>query len=352
MGAQSAAAPVPVARLRTFVSDVLEGAGMAAADALEVADGLLWADLRSVHTHGVSRLPQYIGWIESGELNARASLSLVVDQPALALLEGDRCAGAVGMRRATDEAIARAGATGCASVLLRATTHTGAIGRCTERIAREGLIGIAGSVAVPLMAYHGAARAALSTAPLSIAAPGAAGAEPVVFDMAASRVSNGRLKQARRAGETLPPDWALDAQGRPTTDSALASILLPVGGAKGSGLALMMEMVASLATGHPILVPALAASGEGRRFPHVQNAFVIAIDARRLAPQATREAATAHLVEAIHALPSVDSDPVLLPGERGQRRRREQAATGIALPPGVRRDLEAFAASRGVDVPW
>lgn len=345
-------APVSVASLRTFVADVLEAVGMDSSDALEVADALVWADLRGVHSHGVSRLPQYVGWIESGELNPRAVVSIAVDLPSLALLEGDRCAGAVGMRRATDEAIARAGATGCASVLLRATTHTGAIGRCTERIAREGLIGIAGSASVPLMAYHGARRAALSTAPLSIAAPGGAGEDPVVFDMAASQVSNGRLKQARRAGETLPADWALDAHGRPTTDAALASILLPVGGAKGSGLALMMEMVASLATGHPILAPALAARGEGRRFPHVQNAFVIAIDARCLAPRAIREAATAQLVESIHALPAAGSDPVLLPGERGQRRRREQVATGIALPPGVRRDLEAFAASRGTGVPW
>ena len=345
-------APVAVARLREFAAGLLEGAGMPAVDALEVADALLWADLRAVHSHGVSRLPQYVGWIEQGELDPRASVSVQVDLPALALLEGGRCAGAVGMRRATDEAIMRAGATGCATVLLRATTHTGAIGRYTERIAREGLIGIAGSASVPLMAYHGASCAALSTAPLSIAAPGASGAEPVVFDMAASRVSNGRLKQARRSGESIPDDWALDACGKPTTDAAQASILLPVGGAKGSGLALMLEMVASLATGNPILAPALAARAEERRYPHVQNAFVIAIDARRLAPQATREEAAAGLAAAIHALPPAGDAPVLLPGERGHRRRQAQAAAGIALPAGVRRDLESFAAGRGASVPW
>ena len=326
-------------------------AGMSSDDAGCVADLLCWADLRGVHSHGVYRLPQYAGWLASGEMNRTPSIRTVVDLPALQVIEGDRCAGALGMRHAVDAAIERARSAGSSVALLRATTHTGAVGFHTERIARAGMLGVAAAASVPLMAYHGAGRAALGTAPLSIAAPRGHGHPPIVFDMASAVVAMGKLRQATARGEPIPADWALDAQGRPTTDPALAKVPLPVGGAKGSGLALMFEVIASLLTANPILAPALASAGS-TKYPHVQNAFVMALDIDRIVDPAVYRSEIESLAATIHALPPNGASAVMLPGERGESRRAEQAQSGIALPANVRRDLATLAATLHVTPPW
>jgi LDH2 family malate/lactate/ureidoglycolate dehydrogenase len=347
----TAALPVDGEALHRFASRLLAAAGMANADAAQVADLLVWADLRGVHSHGVSRLPQYAGWLGSGEMNAAPMIRTVVDLPALQVIEGDRCAGAIGMRHAVDAVIERARSAGASVALLRATTHTGAVGFHTERIARAGMLGVAASASVPLMAYHGASRAALSTAPLSIAAPRGDGHPPIVFDMASAVVAMGKLRQAKAKGEPIPADWALDANGQPTTDPALAKVPLPVGGAKGSGLALMFEVIASLLTANPILVPALAAAG-GSKHPHVQNAFVMALDIDLIVDPDVYRREIEALAATIHSLPPNGASPVMLPGERGETKRAEQSQAGIALPAGVRRDLTALAATLHVSPPW
>jgi len=349
--AAPASLPVEGKALHRFASGLLCVAGMPATDAACVADLLVWADLRGVHSHGVSRLPQYIGWLASREMNPTPAIRIVVDLPALQVIEGDRCAGAIGMRHAVDAVIERARSAGSSVALLRATTHTGAIGFHTERIARAGMLGVAAAASVPLMAYHGAGRAALSTAPLSIAAPRGDGHPPIVFDMASAVVAMGKLRQAKAKGEPIPADWALDANGQPTTDPALAKVPLPVGGAKGSGLALMFEVIASLLTANPILAPALAAAA-GSKHPHVQNAFVMALDIERIVDPDIYRRDIEALAATIHALPPNGVSPVMLPGERGETKRAEQAQTGIALPAGVRRDLTALAASFQVPLPW
>lgn len=346
----SAALPIDGQTLHRFASRLLVAAGMSDADADCVADLLVWADLRGVHSHGVSRLPQYAGWLASGEMNAKPAIRTVVDLPALQVIEGDRCAGAIGMRQAVDAVIERARSAGSSVALLRATTHTGAVGFHTERIARAGMLGVSAAASVPLMAYHGAGQAALGTAPLSIAAPRGDGHAPIVFDMASAVVAMGKLRQAKAKGEPIPADWALDAQGRPTTDPALAKVPLPVGGAKGSGLALMFEVMASLLTANPILVPALAAGG--KKHPHVQNAFVMALDIDRIVDPAIYRRDIEALAATIHALPPNSPAPVLLPGERGEAKRATQAQAGIALPAGVRRDLTTLAATHGIPLPW
>ncbi len=347
----SPGSPVPFRRLHDFATGVLVSAGMPSADAACVADLLCWADLRGVHSHGVSRLPQYVGWLASGEMNRVPAIRTVVDLPALQVIEGDRCAGALGMHHAVDAVIERARSAGSSVALLRATTHTGAVGFHTERIARAGMLGVAAAASVPLMAYHGAGQPALGTAPLSIAAPRGAGHPPIVFDMASAVVAMGKLRQAKAKGEPIPADWALDAQGRPTTDPALARVPLPVGGAKGSGLALMFEVIASLLTANPILAPALAAA-RGSKHPHVQNAFVMALDIDRIVEPATYRRDIEALADTIHALPPNGASPVLLPGERGETKRTEQSQAGIALPVGVRRDLTTLAAALDVPLPW
>lgn len=157
--------------------------------------------------------------------------------------------------------------------------------------------------------------------------------------------------QAKRLKETLAPGLALDAQGNPTTDAQAASIPLPLGGAKGSGLSLMIELLTGLATGNPLI--ATFFSGEPGAKRHQQNALVLAIDAFRFCPEAAFRADVARTIAAIKALPP---DPaaggILLPGERGDAEMAHRRRDGIPLPPGVASDLAAAGAKAGVTVPW
>lgn len=341
---------VPAPVLQGFVGGVFERAGMSAAHAALVAQSLLWSNLRGVDTHGVSRVARYVEFIETGIINAKPGLRAVTDTPAVQVLDADRAAGAIAMIAAADVALAKAAAVGMGMVMVRGTTHTGAIGMYTERIARRGMAGIAICASIPNMAYHGARAAGVSTAPLSIAVPGA-GDTPVVFDMSTGIVSLGRLMQAKRMQETLAPGLALDAQGQPTTDSQLASIPLPLGGAKGSGLALMIEMLSSLAVGNPLLAEFFSGKPGAKR--HRQNALVIAVDVFRFCPEPTFRADVARTLAALKALPA---DPelggILIPGERGYAEAERRGRDGIPVPPGVAADLAAVALKFGLALPW
>lgn len=346
----SSGAVVQASDLRAFAADLLRAEGLHADHADAVAQVLVWADLRGTSSHGVSRLPLYIEWLRSGEMNGQAQIHAALRLPALTVLEGDQCAGAAGMRVAVRAAVEGARQAGMSVCLLRATTHTGALGCYTEAIAQTGMVGIACAASGPMMAYHGSAAAGVSTAPLSIAAPGPQGQPPLVFDMASSAVAFGRLQQAKRRGEAIPQGWALDAAGRQTTDAATAAITLPLGGAKGSGLALMIEVLCSLLTNNPILTPALELPPRQRR--HVQNALVCALDANALVGADVYGRQIADLIAALRALPAQEGEHIRLPGERGAREAEVRTREGIALSSAASCALTAAAAAAGIATPW
>jgi len=204
---------------------------------------------------------------------------------------------------------------------------------------------IAITASVPNMAYHGARAAGVSTAPLSIAVPGEE--EPLALDMGSGVISVGKLAQARRSGERLAAGSALDASGEPTTDPRAATLPLPLGGPKGSGLALLIECLSSLLAGNPILAEALEGTPKGKR--HYQNALVIAIDVARFLPLDTFRKEVKRLIRAIKALPPQPGAEILVPGERGQRSAKRMA--DIKLPATVLEELRTLAASLGVEVP-
>ncbi|MDB5914185.1 MAG: hypothetical protein JWP22_2860, partial [Ramlibacter sp.] len=247
---------LPVQALRRFATDALAAKGMSAADAATVADVLLWADRRGVGTHGVARLAQYCGFVDKGELDPRAVPERVIDLPASARLDAHRAAGPVAMMAAVEVAMEKARVASVGMVLVSRTTHTGALGCYTQALARRGFAAVALCATNPFMLYHGAAAAGAGTNPISIAVPGGA-ADPMVFDMTTGATSMGNLAQARRSGQQLAPGLAADERGRPVTDPRLARLVLPLGGAKGSGLSLMIELLASHLSGEPILAEAL-----------------------------------------------------------------------------------------------
>jgi len=308
-----------------------------------VADVLVWADLRGMGSHGVMRVPRYVELMRKGDLNGRPAMRVISETAACVVFDADRAAGPVAMVHAADTAVARARTAGIGMALARGTTHTAAVGYYTQRIAREGMAGLAFAASSPNMAYHGARAAVVSTAPISIAVPGVE--EPLALDMGSGVISVGKLMQARRSGEALGPGLALDGDGNPTTDPRAAVLPLPLGGPKGSGLALMVECLCSLLAGNLILAEALEGTAKGRR--HYQNGLVIAIDVARFIPLESFTKEVARLIDEIKALPAQPGAEILLPGERG-RRNAQSHRQDIPLPPAVLKELSTLAASLGV----
>ena len=331
--------------LRRFTADVFARAGMSDAHAGVVADVLVWANLRGVDSHGVLRIPIYVEWIRRGDVNPTPRMEVGTETPAAVVIDADRAVGPVAMTRAMAEAVRKAREAGVGLALVRGTTHTAALGYYTQMAAREGMAAIALAASTPLMAYHGARVAGVSTTPISIAVPGGAG-EPLLLDMSTSVVAMGKLLQASKTGEPLPDGAALDADGHPTTDPKRATVPLPLGGPKGSGLALMVECLTSLVLSNPIVAEVLEGTAEGKR--HRQNAFALTIDIARFGdPRAFRREAE-RLIKVLKALPrAAGVDEILMPGERGRRTLERRTRDGIPLPPGVVDELKKVASSLG-----
>jgi LDH2 family malate/lactate/ureidoglycolate dehydrogenase len=331
--------------LHAFVKRIFVRSGMSEEHGDAVANVLVWANLRGMDTHGVVRVPRYVEWLRSGEMNAAPKMAAKNQSAATVLLDADRAPGPVAMLEGAKLAIARAREAGAGVCLVRGTTHTGAIGYYTHAIAEAGMAAIAYSGSGPNMAYHGARAAGVSTAPLAIAVPGED--RVIALDIASGVVSLGKLAQARRTGEALAPGSALDKEGNPTTDAKAATTPMPLGGAKGSGLSLMIELMTSVLAGNPILAEALARTAEGKR--HKQNGALIALDIRRFIELEFFKREASRLCAAIKALPAQPEAEVLLPGERGDRAAEKRSREGIPLPKTVQEELNALAGSLGME---
>src|SRR3954451_1490805 len=315
-------------RLERWISAIFRAEGLSEEHAQTVAKVLLFANLRGMDTHGVLRVPTYVRFIRAGDLNPRPAMAIRNETPACVLLEADRAAGPVAMRKAMELAMDKARQAGAGVCLVRATTHTGALGYYTHMAAERGMAAIAFSSSGANMAYHGARAAGVSTAPLALAVPGENG--PIALDMASSILSMGKLRQAKRTGTALEHGQALDKNGNPSTDPGDAAILLPLGGAKGSSLSLLIECMTSLVSANPLLAEALERTALGAR--HRQNGAVIALDLARFVDLGEFKRQAGRLARAIKALPPQAAMEILLPGERGTRAAEQRRRDGIPVP--------------------
>jgi ureidoglycolate dehydrogenase (NAD+) len=330
-----------------FIRDVLVAHGASELDAGVVADGLVWANLRGGDGHGVSRLPRYLSLIARGEIDPKAKARLTHDRAATFVMDCGHGFGPVAVMQAVALAVERAKTTGICLGLVRETTHTGAIGRYAQWIAEQGCAAIVLCGGQTLMAYHGARVASLGTSPIAIAVPSGNG--PIVLDMAASTISNGKILQARANGTPLPVGTVLTAEGEATTDPKTAEILLPLGGPKGSGLGLMFEMLASVLAAAPIQARAL---GPEKRKRHTANTAIFAIDIATFRPllDFTHDADT--LAAVLKALPrQAGFDEILLPGERSTRTEAVRRKSGIPISPKLWEELEAIAKADAIKLP-
>jgi LDH2 family malate/lactate/ureidoglycolate dehydrogenase len=335
--------------LRAMAAGIFEARGVGPADAAAVADSLVWANLRGIDSHGVSRVPRYLELFDKGVSVPDAAVTVERPRAAVAIVDAHAALGPVAMNRGADEAVAGARDCGIGWASVRGTVYTGSIGYYTSRVAAAGMAAVGVAAGMPNMAYAGARGAAVATSPLSVAVP-AGRHELVLLDMATSVVALGRLAELKAAGTELPPGVAATADGEPTTDPAVAALPLPVGGAKGSGMSLVFELLASGLVANPIVPGYHAGSKEGRR--HRQNGFILAVDVSAFLPLEEFTATVDATVDAIKALPpSAEAAEVLVPGERGRRCEAERRSAGVPLSPKPWRELTALAEALGVPVP-
>ncbi|WP_186420890.1 Ldh family oxidoreductase [Bosea sp. CS1GBMeth4] len=232
------------------VADLFIAAGASPANAASVALALVMAEADGLKGHGLSRVPTYLSMLRAGKIDGLAVP--IARQPRPGVLAIDAAHGfaypAIDLAVIELPEIARS--QGIAAAPIRRSNHCGAAGLHVERLAEQGLVALLFANTPGAIAPWGGARPVFGTNPIAFAAP-LPGREPLVIDMALSKVARGPIVAARQKGETIPEGWALDAAGHPTTDpaAALAGTMVPLGDAKGATLAMMVEILAAALVG-------------------------------------------------------------------------------------------------------
>src|SRR3981081_2836898 len=242
---------VGIAELKRFASQRLTLAGIPPADATQVAALMAESAARGGDAHGIFRLQQYAKQIHTGRVNARPNIQIVSDRAGAALIDGDNALGHLVMKRAAELAIEKARQCGIGWVGTRHSNHAGPAQLYARMPAEKNMIGLYFCVGnANLLPPWGGTEVLLSTNPISIAVP-AQKHPSIVLDMATTNTAFGKLRLKAQRKEPMPEDWMIDRQGKPLTDAKRASegFLVPVGGPKGYGLALMFGLLAGTLNG-------------------------------------------------------------------------------------------------------
>jgi L-2-hydroxycarboxylate dehydrogenase (NAD+) len=338
---------VPAPAIAALIREAMLAVGVPDADAVKVGELMLEADLTGADAHGVFRLPQYIRRIRAGGVNPKASITVEKTAPATAMVDGDNGMGHLVMQRAADTAIALAKDNGVAWVGARRSNHAGAAGVYAAMTLPHDMIGIYAVVAnANHMPVWGAAESLLSTNPIAVSVP-AGGEPPVVLDIATTVVSYGTVKAYKLQGKPMPEGWMIDARdGKPVTDSAKSAegLLMPIGGHKGSGLALVLGLLAGVLNGAAFGREVVDFNADDESACNTGH-FMIALDVSRFLPIAVfKSEIDRHLrdLKSSPVLPGFDS--IRLPGQQRLARRAERAAKGVPVLPEVVEQLDKLAA--------
>ena len=333
-------------KLTAFASGCLRSLGLTAADAQLVAETLVAANLRGVDSHGVVRLPHYATRLRNGSVKPRPDISVRRTGASSAMVEGDAGMGQLVAARAMQEAIALARDSGVGAVGARNSSHCGACAYFVELALREGMIGIALTHTDPIMVPPGMKRIFLGSNPIAFGAPGGSG-PPVLVDMSTTHAALGKVIVARQEGKPIPPDWGVDAEGKPTTDPARVVGLAPTGAHKGYALALMVEVLCALLTGVPFglhVTKMYAELDKPRNLGH----FMLALDVARFTDAAAFRSQIDLFLQEIRAQEPADpARPPLAPGDPERLTAGERTRHGIPLGQGVLAELSALAAELG-----
>ncbi|MFI4964498.1 MAG: Ldh family oxidoreductase [Caulobacterales bacterium] len=337
------APPIRAERLLAFAAAALAKAGMRPEDAQLVADTLVQADLWGHQSHGVMRTPWYVARLRAGVAKPEATPNLVVDAGAVGVIDGRDGMGQVVAAHAARDVIRRAKAHGVGAVAVRNSNHFGTAMYFTLMAPPAGCIMFLSTNASPAMAPWGGREKLVGTNPWSWASP-AGRHPPMVLDIANTGVARGKIYLASQNREAIPHGWAIDADGKPTHDplAALAGAILPMGGHKGSGISIVMDVLSGVLTGSAF-GPDVAGPYQAERRSGAGHLLIaLNIEAFEALPIFNRRIET--LIEGLKAAKlATGFEEVLYPGELEARNAERQRAEGLILPADTLRDLSALA---------
>ncbi|HEX5129193.1 MAG TPA: Ldh family oxidoreductase [Usitatibacter sp.] len=320
------------AGLGELATGALASLGVERADAADTARILVLGDLFGHHTHGTSRVESYGERIRLGGIDPRARPAVETVAGAMAKVDGRNALGPVAGMRALETAMQLARAQGVGVALVRNSNHFGAAGAYCWLAAEAGFASIVASNASVTIAPTGGREAKLGNSPIAFGVPGDGGRH-FVLDMALSVVARAKIRAAAARGSAIPDTWATDREGRPTTDprAALDGFLLPIGGYKGYGLALAVDLFAGLLADASYLTHVNSWS-EAPRAPGNLGHFLLAIDTRVLGSGEWLKERMQDFARILHDTPAADAAaPVRLPGELELDNLERQRREGIAL---------------------
>ncbi len=323
---------VPETELRELGVRAFEGLGLPRQDAVDVVDILVLADLFGLSTHGLSRIESYGERLQVGGTNRQPRIRVDSPAPALRLVDGDNGVGPLVGMHALRAAMQAASECGVGLAFARQSNHFGPISPYGLIAAEAGYASIIGSNATTTIAPWGGTDARVGNSPIGFAVPNPDGAH-FLLDMAMSVVARAKIRNALKAGQAIPDTWATDAQGQPTTDprQALDGFLLPIGGHKGYGLALMVDLFAGLLSNAAYLTHVKSwvdAPDEPQNLGH----FFLLIDTRRLGSTQWLAERMNDFAAILHASPAANpARPVIQPGEIELAKLARQRAHGIEV---------------------
>jgi LDH2 family malate/lactate/ureidoglycolate dehydrogenase len=337
---------VTASKLEAYIARAFQAVSISAAESNSIAELMVRADVQGSEGHGVFRLPQYIRRIKGGAVNTRPNIRVVREAAGMALVDGDNGMGHLVMRFATEKAIEKAQSAGVAWVGVKWSNHAGPASLYASMPAERDMIGLYLAVgnANHLPAWGGLDML-LSTNPIAVAVPAAE--EPaIVLDMATTVAAYGKVKTKAQRGETMPEGWMMDRQGRPLTDPRRANegFLLPIGGYKGYGLALIFGLLAGTLNGAAMGKEVVDFNADDTTPTNTGHA-IIAINVAAFQPVAEFKKNVDVLVRDLRGsqrLPGVDR--IRLPGEGSHAARADRLQNGIPLPAPLAASLRQLAA--------
>ena len=344
----------PADRLRAWSEQVFQKVGVAKADAALLTDTLIEANFRGVDTHGVTRvLCTYVKRIQAGVMSPRTELAVVREQASTALIDCKNSIGQVGAARAMRLAIDKAAKTGVAFVAVTHSNHYGAAAYWAMMAPEHGMIGFSSTNAPATVAPTGGRTAMLGTNPFAIAIP-AGQEQPMVLDLATTVVARGRVMLYAKQNKPLEPGWAFDERGVPTTDphAALKGLLAPIGGYKGYGISLAIDLLCGVLTGssYGSHFPGFLADNlkeptdVGSVFAAINvESFMDLPEFKASMDKALREMKNSERAEGVKR--------IYIPGEIELETKADRLKNGIPIPEAVGQDFIALGQELGVPFP-
>ena len=340
---------VPATELKKFVKSIFVKAEVPKEHAAIAADCLVTANLAGVDSHGVVRLEHYVRRLENGTIKPRPDLEFKKTAPSIGILNGDDGLGHVAMYHACKHAMKLAEESGTGAVSVKNSSHAGMIGYYIKHIVSEDYLALITVATDPFLIPFGARKPFFGTNPIAFGFP--TYDIPVILDMATTSIPYGKVALAKTEGKSIPSDWGFNEEGKPTNDPHKIVGLHPIAGAKGSGLAMIIDIFSSILSGMPWgphINKMYLEMDQPRKLGH----FIWVLDIKKLMPIELFKQRLGDMLGEFGTLqPAEGFDRTYYPGQIEGEMCLQRAADGIPIDPGLYRELQGLAETFSVNLP-